>query len=370
MDKKLSKKYWLILLFPLGYLLNSLSRSNSLLTEKYYSSGIYRVISWFMANLTGWLPFSLAELLLPVLAVSAICCIIAWIVKFIRKKKYRWIMIRNGILNVLLAASVIYFYFIIAWGLNYNRQTLADNLGYEVRPSSLKELVQMTEELLEETNQLREKVQEDDRGVMVPFGGEEGAFSRALEGYKAAAEHFPGFDGVYGRPKPLLFSSVIAYTNIWGIYSPFTAEPNVNMKIPSPMLISTMMHEFAHQLGFAREDEANYISYMTCTLHPDVDFQYSGSLLALNHSMNAVYGQDKEAYKELYKKLSDKVKRDLAENAKYHAKYDGPVSETFSKTNDAYLKANNQKDGERSYGRMVDLLLAKYRHEKDKGNLR
>ena len=31
--------------------------------------------------------------------------------------------------------------------------------------------------------------------------------------------------------------------------------------------------------------------------------------------------------------------------------------------NDAYLKANGQKNGLRSYGRMVDLLLAYYRDE-------
>ena len=54
--------------------------------------------------------------------------------------------------------------------------------------------------------------------------------------------------------------------------------------------------------------------------------------------------------------------RDYDENSKYHEKYDGPVREAFSKSNDAYLKANNQADGERSYGRMVDLLLAQYRH--------
>ncbi|HPE16562.1 MAG TPA: DUF3810 family protein, partial [Oscillospiraceae bacterium] len=31
--------------------------------------------------------------------------------------------------------------------------------------------------------------------------------------------------------------------------------------------------------------------------------------------------------------------------------------------NDAYLKANAQRDGVKSYGRMVDLLLAEYRDE-------
>ncbi len=364
MKKKLSKRYLMILFFPLGYLLNVLSRKSSLLTETVYSNGVYRGISWLTGHLWGWLPFSFVELLLPILIIFVIWRIVIWVSKLIRQKEKRWIVFRNGVLNTLLIVSLIYFFFITLWGLNYNRQSLSSILGLEVRPSSLNELIEMTEDLLEKTNKLREDVQEDEEGIAMLMGGVNGAFDRAREGYLAASEYVPGFDRVYGRPKPLLFSSVIAYTNIWGIYSPFTAEPNVNMKIPAPMLPSTMMHEFAHQLGFAREDEANYIAYLTCSLHPDEDFRYSGSLSALNYSMSAVYRQDQEAWRNLYNKLSDGIKRDLAENAKYHAKYDGPVREAFTKTNDAYLKANNQKDGERSYGRMVDLLLAQYRLQK------
>ena len=43
------------------------------------------------------------------------------------------------------------------------------------------------------------------------------------------------------------------------------------------------------------------------------------------------------------------------------AQYEGPVQEASNAANDAYLKANNQSDGMRSYGRMVDLLLAEQR---------
>jgi hypothetical protein len=367
MKKGLSKKYLLILLLPLGYILNALSRGNSSMTEKVYSSGIYRGISWLMGNILGRLPFSVAELLLPVLALGLVYCLVLWVIKLIRHKGKRWSIFGAGVLNILLAVSLLYFSFVVLWGLNYNREGLGNILGLDVRPSSFEELVEVTEDLLAKTNSLREKVEENEAGVMVPFGGAKGAFSRARKGYVAAAQYIPGFDSVYGRPKPLLFSSAIAYTNIWGIYSPFTAEPNVNMKIPTPMLISTMMHEFAHQLGFAREDEANYIAYLTCILHPDDDFRYSGYLSALNYSMNAVYSQSREVWQELYDQMSDGIKRDLAENAKYHAKYDGPVREAFSKSNDAYLKANNQTDGERSYGRMIDLVLAQYRYEKAKG---
>ena len=40
---------------------------------------------------------------------------------------------------------------------------------------------------------------------------------------------------------------------------------------------------------------------------------------------------------------------------------DAEVQEIVDKVNDTYLKINNQEDGTRSYGRVVDLLLAEYK---------
>ena len=37
------------------------------------------------------------------------------------------------------------------------------------------------------------------------------------------------------------------------------------------------------------------------------------------------------------------------------------MGEIADKVNDAYLKANDQADGTKSYGRVVDLLLAEYK---------
>jgi hypothetical protein len=368
MKQKLSKKYLLISLAPLGYVLNRVSIANSELTERYYSGGIYKVISWLVGNIIEWVPFSVAELMLPALVLLVLWRLVVLAFRMIKAKKERWIYLRNFILNAALAASLIYFSFLFMWGFNYNRQSLAEITGLEVRPSSTEELIQLTEALLQDANTLRRGVDVNEEGVMIPFGGAKSGFERAKAGYEAASMLLPELKGARSRPKPLLFSSVIAYTNIWGIYSPFTVESNVNMEIPTPMLLSTMMHEVAHQLGFAREDEANYLAYLTCSLHPDRDFQYAGALFALSYAMGSVYQNDKDAYRDIYERLDEGVKKDLAENSKYHEKYDGPVREAFSKSNDAYLKANNQKDGERSYGRMVDLLLAQYRYEKEKEN--
>jgi hypothetical protein len=52
------------------------------------------------------------------------------------------------------------------------------------------------------------------------------------------------------------------------------------------------------------------------------------------------------------------MKRDLADYNTYWDAYEGPVEETVTQVNDNYLKFNNQENGVKSYGMMVDLLLA------------
>ena len=124
MLKKIEKRYFLILLFPLGYIINLLSRSNRLATEKYYSNFIYRGISWLLGKITGLLPISLVELLFISLLIFVPIIFVFFIIKLIKGREKRLKLIVKGLLNIALAISIIYFSFIAMWGLNYNRLTL------------------------------------------------------------------------------------------------------------------------------------------------------------------------------------------------------------------------------------------------------
>ena len=75
---------------------------------------------------------------------------------------------------------------------------------------------------------------------------------------------------------------------------------------------------------------------------------------------------DRESYIELHEKLCDQAKEDLRENNAFWDKYEGKVAEVSNQMNDVYLKVNDQKDGVKSYGRMVDLMLGYYqKNERD-----
>ena len=50
--------------------------------------------------------------------------------------------------------------------------------------------------------------------------------------------------------------------------------------------------------------------------------------------------------------------RDLANYNAYWDAFEGPVEEAATTLNDNYLKFNQQESGVKSYGMMVDLILA------------
>lgn len=362
MKKFSSKKQWLsILLLPLGIILSQMSRMFPNFIENYYSSFLYKIIASSLSAITGFLPFSLAELIIISFSTFIFWYILKTIIIIFKSKNKRLEILKNFVLNILAIAGVIYFSFQILWGFNYQRLTLDKVFQLNVRKSSSKELGDLCEILVTNSNTIREKVIENQNGVMeIPYN-KNYILKTAQLGYNSASLKYPKLKGNYGTPKGILLSIPMCYTGITGFYFPFTNEANINMEEPDSFLPFTTAHEMAHQRGFAKEDEANYIAYIACINHPDITFQYSGTLSALSYSFSALQKSDPQKYSELILTCSIGVLNDLKYNQEFWTRYSGPIEKINDKINDTYLKSQNQQSGTKSYGAMVDLLLAQYR---------
>ncbi len=354
-------KIFLYIFLVFGVLFSLFQARFPQLIESSYSTKIYYWTIRPYSLLTGIFPFSLAELIVVCTMLFIIYKVVSAIIRLKRNPRdYIKEIPRKGA-NLALALVVMYVAFNLMWGLNYSRMTFAEISSLPVEPASVDELAELATYLTLWANELRGQVVEDDEGVMTLPNGVWDVFGRGHLGYERAAEIYPQLRGMYGKPKGVLLSRYWSYTGIGGMFFPFTAEANVNIDMPHFMLPSTTTHEMAHQRGFAREDEANYLAYLTSTLHPDPDFQYSGVMLALTHTMNALYRYDIETWRDIRDEYSEGVIRDLRDWQDYRARYEGRVKEVSNRVNDTYLMANRQEDGVRSYGRMVDLMLAEHR---------
>lgn len=265
------------------------------------------------------------------------------------------------LINILTYLSILYVLFMFLWGFNYDRLSFNKIADLKIERSTEDQLKGLCTQLIDRANTIRKKVNITPKGIMVENGGYKDVFDRSEKGYEKTSLIFPQLGGTYSKPKPILLSEAMCYTGITGMYMPYTGEANVNVRVKDFMLPSTAAHEMAHQRGFAREDEANYIAYITCLSNPDADFQYSGVMLALISSMNELADKDMGAYKTLQKYYSIGVKNDIDSNNDFWRKYSGKIESISTKVNNSYLKSNGQIDGTQSYGRMVDLLLAQYK---------
>jgi hypothetical protein len=170
--------------------------------------------------------------------------------------------------------------------------------------------------------------------------------------------------------KSVFFSKYMSYGGITGIFIPFTMEANVNTDVISFNIPFNICHEMAHLKGFMKEEEANFIAYLVCMESENQFFNYSGSIMALNYCLNALYKNNSELYYSVIEGISKDVLTDLKEDEKYWKDiYNEPISKKVNKimdnVNDSYLKINGQKDGVKSYGMMVDLLIGKYIYDKE-----
>jgi len=360
-NKAIIRKLTISLLLPLAMALIYVSKNSPALVERLYSEGIYLPIGQVLSRVTGILPFSVAELLFLLVPAAFIVYTIILLIKLFKGHGSSHKLIIEYAVNILLIISLGFFSFVGLWGLNYYRMPFASIAGLEVRPASIDELESTCQALIERANALRASVSKNSEGTMDIPGSSRDILNDCYRGYEVIASRYPALAGSYGNPKPILLSELMNYTGICGIYFPFTGEANVNVSIPESSLPSTAAHEMAHQRGFSREDEANYISYLACTAHPDANYKYSGILLALANSMNALHQSDQALFQKTAKGYSEGVLRDLMALNGFWKQYEGPVERTSSKINNTYLKANNQKDGVKSYGRMVDLLIAEHR---------
>lgn len=361
------KRLWLLLLFPLTYGCLTMAKKSVFFAEEVFAKRIFKVISVGLSLVTGWLPFSLAECSVLLLPVAVLVLLIRFIVHMVKKKDERFERCLLAIVNLACTAAVVFFVYVVGCGINYHRVSIADYRGIIVRDSSKEELFSLCKMLATQASELREELvgYEDENGVLrLPMSNRElGKLTK--EAYENLSDELEILGGLYPAPKGIICSKAFSAMELTGIYTCWTMEANVNVDIPDYSRASTMTHELAHLRGFIREDEANFLAYLACMSSEEPIVKYSGTMLALIYARNALAGQDMELYGEIWSMYHPGMIRDFADNSAYWDQYeDTVISETADKVNDVYLKANEQEDGVKSYGRVVDLLLAEYRERR------
>lgn len=325
------------------FLAVKLAVNNPELVEKYYSRGLYPVITVVLSTLSNIIPFSLWDISWMMMIVFLLAGLLLVISGTITLK---WFFVR-----ILQVTMVFYSLFYLLWGFNYFRPGLESRMGWERSKPDEKTFRSVLSLLIENANKTRSKLdhsQYSELNLLVEDSYRKNSDLLKIDYYQGQR-----------RPKTMLLSSYFAKSEVSGYFGPLFNEVHVNYYLLPLDYPFTLAHEKAHQLGFASEAEANMIAFIVCLSSEDVRLQYSASLHMLLYFLNDAH--DLPDYKEIIKKLDDEVISDIMMKQEYYTKLaDKHLSKIQEKANDLYLKSNRIDKGVKNYNQVVGLVLSWY----------
>lgn len=245
----------------------------------------------------------------------------------------------------------------------YRTTPLSDKLGLGARTPDAAMLLSTARTLY---TGIRENLPEEsdftgEQGGSVCPLSLDGISDAVCEGYAVLAREYPALGihpSFYSRVKGVAISDLMAQAHLLGIYTCFSGESNVNTLAPGYTLPFTVAHEFAHQRGIIREDEANFVAFLVCARSSDRYVRYSGYTNLFEYVASALYRTDAQIYRELLSDTDKRLRAEIAAYSRYYRKYrDSAVGTVYEKFNDAYLKLNGTP-GTVSYSLVSTLAVA------------
>lgn len=328
-----------------------------------FANGYVRFVTPVLTNTIGrfisLFPFSVFEILIYVAAIFVVWGIFYMVYHGVKRNKEKVFAFLWKAMSVFCG---LFLMMTMTLFVNFSRDSIAEVLSIEVEMYTRDELFRLTEFLIERTNELAQEVYGDgnyrsDIDINEIIG--ESIIAMQRLGYQ-----YSGFFGFYSRPKTFLFSRGMSHLRTTGVFSPFTLEPNFSSDVEDYIIPFVIAHELAHSRGFMREDDANFIAYLALRDSENAFMRLSAEMNVLAYALRAVrLTGDTETYNSLRSSVDERVLAAYRRNSEHWQRFNTPVARIAVATNDLYLRANAQKDGVQSYGRVVDLVFALYRDE-------
>ncbi|WP_339756051.1 DUF3810 domain-containing protein [uncultured Winogradskyella sp.] len=347
-----NKKLGLVIFLGIQILMILILKKYPEFVERFYSNGLYIGISKLMRFVFGWVPFSVGDVFYTLASIY----ILRWL--YLNRKRIIKDTL-NWLLDIGATLSIAYFAFHILWAFNYYRQPLYKSLNLD-SDYTTEQLVSFTKKLIVKSNSIHNELSSvDSIKIEFPFSKSE-VFNKVQNGYEKLSRIYPHLNYQTKSIKKSIYSTPLTYMGFSGYLNPFTNEAQVDGLIPTYKFPTTSCHEVAHQLGYAAENEANFIGSLAAILNEDIYFRYSGYTFALRYCLAELFKRDPEIYKTILPTINKGIIENYLEVKAFWMTYENPIEPIFEKTFDSFLKVNNQSAGMKSYSYVVALLVNYY----------
>ncbi|MGH9769528.1 MAG: DUF3810 domain-containing protein [Blastocatellia bacterium] len=338
----------------------------SLMTEEvesFYSQFFYYYIARGLSSVNKYIQsVAIGEILFAMAMIWFGLWALWYLRRSWRRETRLYDVLKVFCLQILWAMSILVPIFLLFWGLNYQRLPLAETLEFDRRPTRAGELESIGLQIVSGVNSNYDQA----RGAREWLGASTlpittdalyKSIERAFQNETLLGE---ASQGEFSNPKPLLLSRLTSWAGVSGFYISFTGEVTFNDQIPAYDLPMVIAHHKAHQRGYAREDEANFIGYIVCINSNEPYVRYSGYLHGLK-VLDALSKGNLDRYNELLSRVSEGPKTDLRERAAFWERMKSSALGAVSRrTFSAYLRVNRVPGGIKNFDEDVALIMSYY----------
>jgi hypothetical protein len=266
-------------------------------------------------------------------------------------------MVFQKIQTLILGLAFIYIIFYLFWGINYDRKGIAYQLQLKPAIYDTTDLLQIQNLLLQKVNATKMALIKKDES----YPSTEVLVKKAKRAYDEAQTKFPFLNFSFISVKSSFYGRLGDYLGFTGYYNPFTGEAQINTTVPKMLQPYIATHEMAHQLGYAKENEANFVGYLAAVNSTDTLFHYSTYLDLFLYTNRDVYFFDSVRSQKSINQLILPVKQDLQKLKQFDLEYQSVLEPFITWMYGYYLKLNNQPRGIHSYNAVVGMLIAYYK---------
>ncbi|MFT3908492.1 MAG: DUF3810 domain-containing protein [Ferruginibacter sp.] len=332
---------------------------NEMRVENGYASRFSPFLSRFLRYLLGWIPVSIGDILYGILVIWLAWKIGRFLGRIFRKGKVpsRKSYLKGSLYKAFIYCCTIYIIFNIFWGINYDRKGIAWQIGLKMEKYSKEDLEKMNGLLIEKINASKRSLV----AAKVDYPSNKELYTKVVDAYQNVSNNYPFLKYQPASIKSSIWGWLGNYTGFTGYYNPFTGEAQLNTTGPKFLHPYVVCHEVAHQLGYAKEMEANFVGYLAASASTDTLFHYSVYLDLFVYANRNLYFVDSTIAKSYRKQLDTAVVADLKEWSEFYRRHESFIEPVFRWIYGIYLQGNSQPQGLLSYDEVTAFIISYYK---------
>jgi len=327
--------------------------------ESFYSKFIFYYTTRGLSTVNKFLQnIALGEIFFALIVIWFSLWSLWYLRRSWRRETRLYNVVKVFFLQILWAMGILVPIFLAFWGLNYQRLPLAESLGFDRAPTRAGELESIGLQIVNGVNSNYDLARGSAERPAPP--ARDAIYKVIEQAFQSETLLGDANRGALSDPKPLRLSRLTSWAGVSGFYIPFTGEVTFNANVPAFDLPMVIAHHKAHQRGYAKEDEANFIGYVVCINSTEPYVRYSGYLYGLK-VLEVLSKGNVDRYNDLLSRVNDGPRTDLRARSEF---WEGTKSPTLSAISrrifSAYLRVNRVHGGVKNFDEDVPLIIGYY----------